>query len=317
MGTLDDYNQPRALRTSAVHDLVDAGSNPIWKSAINDVASRSVVDTLTSTMPFMKENAISRFSQIMSTVPPIDTSGIEGILSAFNPLGEQLSHIKSLSSNFLTHMESPYERLMNFKPVGLQASELVGATDIVQEALKVSTSGLGVTNMAHVTSFVESMSSVIPKIDTNALGIEKWAGLGFGTEMVGANYAVSTGLRDAVNSVLESAEEFDLEYGGTEVEERANEFLDSHADIAAQIHSSEILVTLTIRQRKILAGYLSFVLYLSFVSFTIYGYDNHPGLFQILALFGITAGPYPVVVGTYKYSKKVLDKYLTAPEDPV
>ena len=117
------------------------------------------------------------------------------------------------------------------------------------------------------------------------------------------------------DELLESAKAFEDAYGGTEVEEDANEFLNSHADIAAQVHNSEILLTLTLKQRKAVAGLFSVSVYLAFVSMAVYGYVNHPGLVQILSLCGLAVTPTPIIKTSYKYSKIVLDKYLTHPDE--
>ena len=122
-------------------------------------------------------------------------------------------------------------------------------------------------------------------------------------------------LKFVLDSVLDDAQAFEDQFGGTEVEENANQFLDSRADVAAQITNSPYLVTLTFKQRRLLARYLTVVVYIVFVSIAIYGYAKFPVYVDILALLGVSLGHKSVASKTYKYSLKALDRYLADPDE--
>lgn len=117
-----------------------------------------------------------------------------------------------------------------------------------------------------------------------------------------------------LSSLLENAYAFEQEYGGTEVEEAANEFLESNAIIAEQVYGSPFLRTLTLRQRRMVAGYLAFLVYLVFVSVVIFGDSEYPEIMHTLELFGIKLAPLAAGAAVYGSSKKIMDKTMAAPE---
>lgn len=325
MEITDDYSNSRTMAKSAVSDLIDASSTPLWKRSIDTALSRAGVGAAYSAMPLVHDNALSRLTGIMGTVSPVGTSGFAGLVGASSLIEDQLSHFKSLSQGFLTGLNSPLKSHSNFESVGLQVAGIVGASAIAREALNglsavapqppnTDIGGFGVSNMLDVSSIVGDLSSLAPKIDAGAIGIGQWATHRTDTGMIGANYAISARLRDAVGSILKSAEEFDLEYGGTEVEETANEFLDDHVAIAEQVYGSPFLRTLSLHQRSIVATYLAFLVYIVFVSAIAFGDSEYPEAIHLLEIFGIDLAPIAAATSTYKGSKKFMDKHLAAEE---
>lgn len=119
------------------------------------------------------------------------------------------------------------------------------------------------------------------------------------------------------SKLLESARAFEEEFGGTEVEESANEFLENNADVAEQILNSPFLYTLTLQQRRLVSGYLALLVYIVFVSTVAFGESAHPEVMDTLEILGINIAPITSAAVVYKSSRKALDKHMSDPDENV
>lgn len=100
----------------------------------------------------------------------------------------------------------------------------------------------------------------------------------------------------------------------TEIEKSTEEFLDDHPEVAKQIINSPDIVSLSLRDRRIVSTFLGLVICLTFASFVAHGEAMHPDIMRALHYFGINLAPLGAGVATYKGSMKLQTKYLTDKE---
>lgn len=321
MGYLDDKN------SLWNQDHWSEMSKPIWKqtnvTSVLDVLGESGIlsasragslDHVTRAL-MSPQGAWGALSELHNMS---DVSGIAGALSSMSSVLDSIYDSKSSVLNGFGSLAAQGQMINSV--VGSNTA-LIDTAKSLTQSLTLSesvVSGLGRSIAAQASGLKDLASS----LDTAPLwgGVDSWVsrfGSGIATGELKVSELLPSDLDPSLltDELLESAKAFDDEFGGTEVEESANEFLDKHAVLAAQVHNSEILLTLTLKERKAVAGFMGFVIYLAFVSMAVYGYVNHPGVVQILTICGIAIGPGPIFKTSYKYSKVVLDKYLTHPDE--
>ncbi|WP_434922717.1 hypothetical protein ACR9WD_03395 [Glutamicibacter sp. PAEs-4] len=295
MGFLDDKNNLWN------QDHWSEMTKPIWKqtniNSIIDVmgASAALSASRLGSLDHMAQALASSqgtWGAVSEIHKQLDMSGISGALSNMSSVLDSIYGPKS----------SLLDGLGSLAVQGQTISSGLGANTALFDAAKSLTQTFALSESV-VSTLGQSLASqasglkgLANSLDSAPLwgGVDSWV-TRFGAGMPGSEFAVSGLLPSDLDpslltdELLESAQAFEDAYGGTEVEEDANEFLNSHADIAAQVHNSEVLLTLTLKQRKAVAGLFSVSVYLAFVSMAVYGYVNHPGLVQILSLCGFAA----------------------------
>lgn len=242
-----------------------------------------------------------------------DASGITGALASMSSVLDSIYGSKSAVLNGLGSLAAHSQMISSV--VGSNTALIESAKNLTQSfTLSESmVSGLG----RSIASQAAGLKGLANSLDTSPKSSrsDSWASR-FGSGMVASEFMASRLLPSELDpslfadELLESAQVFEDEFGGTEVEESANEFLDSHVDVAVQITNSPYLVTLTFKQRRLVARYLAVVVYISFVSIAIYGFVVFPVFLQVLALFGVSLGHKSAATTTYKYSLKALDRYM-------
>lgn len=113
----------------------------------------------------------------------------------------------------------------------------------------------------------------------------------------------------AIEAVLDTAIAFHEEFAGTETEEASQEFVNQDAALAAKVNEAASARKLTLNQRRALSAYIAFVVYLSFVSMTLYGKVEQPVALEILQLFGILPSPDAAFLATYGIAMKVSKQF--------
>lgn len=319
MGILDDYTQSQAIRKSAVHDLIDAGSTPLWKRQVADAMINSAVDAIGSAMPLIHDNSVARLSSMMGTRAALDVeSPLKGLAGAIDSHSKLTDVLQPFRQSLGLDSESSYSKLMNFVPVGLEALAPRSSREIYKDALQ-SISRPGISPLRDAAKSANAFSSLAASRGGMSAIAREFLRSGSSANLTRSildkEDHFSDSLTDTLEEILESAEAFEQEYAGTEVEEAANEFLDDHAVIANQVHGSPFLRTLTLRQRRTVAAYLAFLVYIVFVSAVAIGDSEYPEQIHLLEIFGIDLAPFATGAATYKASKGYMDRHLAARDD--